>query len=109
MIPVLEYDVGGDCSQMLEEPVCGAPGDDSLAPCQDREACEQQCFGVPTLSFDGSPAIFGPVVDRRITGEEAGELWDHVAWLIRRGFFFELKRNRTTRADVGRYRVQTAA
>jgi len=76
---------------------------------QHREACEQQCFGVPTLSFDGSPAIFGPVVDRRITGEEAGELWDHVAWLIRRGFFFELKRNRTTRADVGRYRVQTAA
>ena len=37
MIPVLEYDVGGNCSQMLEEPVCGATGDDSLAPCQDRE------------------------------------------------------------------------
>ncbi|HZS14033.1 MAG TPA: DsbA family protein [Candidatus Dormibacteraeota bacterium] len=81
--------------------------DDLLA--QHREACEQQCFGVPTLSFDGSPAIFGPVVDRRLSPEEAGELWDHTAWLIRHGFFFELKRNRTTRADVGRYRIQTAA
>jgi predicted DsbA family dithiol-disulfide isomerase len=74
-----------------------------------RDACEKECFGVPTLSIDGGPSIFGPIVDRRITGEEAGELWDHVAWLIERGFFFELKRERKHRADVGRYRVQTAA
>ena len=32
MIPVLEYDVGGDGSQVLEEPVCGAAGDDGLTP-----------------------------------------------------------------------------
>jgi hypothetical protein len=64
---------------------------------------------VPTLSIDGGPSIFGPIVDRRITGEEAGELWDHVAWLIERGFFFELKRERKSRAQIGRYRVQTAA
>jgi predicted DsbA family dithiol-disulfide isomerase len=76
---------------------------------QHREACAQDCFGVPTLSIDGSPAIFGPVIDRRITGEEAGELWDHVSWLLRRGFFFELKRTRTRKADIGRYRVRTAA
>jgi predicted DsbA family dithiol-disulfide isomerase len=74
-----------------------------------REATAKGCFGVPTLSVDGEPAIFGPVIDRRVTGEEAGELWDHVSWLIRRGFFFELKRNRTRKADIGRYRVQTAA
>jgi predicted DsbA family dithiol-disulfide isomerase len=74
-----------------------------------RAACDQGCFGVPALSVDGGPATFGPVVDRRVTGEEAGELWDHVSWLLRRGFFFELKRNRTSRADVGRYRVRTAA
>jgi predicted DsbA family dithiol-disulfide isomerase len=72
-------------------------------------ACARGCFGVPALCVDGGPATFGPVVDRRITGEEAGELWDHVAWLLRRGFFFELKRERTTKADVGRYRVQSAA
>jgi predicted DsbA family dithiol-disulfide isomerase len=74
-----------------------------------REALAQGCFGVPTLSIDGAPCIFGPVVDRRITGEEAGELWDHVSWLIARGFFFELKRTRTHKADIGRYRVKTAA
>jgi predicted DsbA family dithiol-disulfide isomerase len=76
---------------------------------QHREACESECFGVPTLQIDGSPAIFGPIVDRRVTGEEAGELWDRVAWLIQRGFFFELKRNRSGRAQIGRYREQPAA
>jgi predicted DsbA family dithiol-disulfide isomerase len=74
-----------------------------------REATERECFGVPTLSIDGGPCIFGPVIDRRVTGEEAGELWDHVSWLIGRGFFFELKRTRTHKADIGRYRVKTAA
>jgi predicted DsbA family dithiol-disulfide isomerase len=73
------------------------------------EACGRACFGVPTLCIDGGPPIFGPVVDRRITGEEAGELWDHAAWLIRRGFFLELKRDRPGRAQVGRYRAQSAA
>lgn len=74
-----------------------------------RRACERACFGVPALCFDDGPATFGPVVDRRITGEEAGELWDHVAWLLRRGFFFELKRERAGKAQVGRYRMQPAA
>jgi 2-hydroxychromene-2-carboxylate isomerase len=74
-----------------------------------REACERGAFGVPAICFDEGPATFGPVVDRRVRGEEAGELWDHVAWLMRRGFFFELKRNRTTKADVGRNRARSAA
>ncbi len=81
--------------------------DDLLA--RHREACERACFGVPTLQIGDSPVMFGPVVDRRITGEEAGELWDHVSWLIQRGFFFELKRERTGRAQVGRYRERSAA
>lgn len=76
---------------------------------QHREACETGAFGVPTLCLDDQPCIFGPVVDRRVTGEEAGELWDHTEWLIRHGFFFELKRTRTRRADVGRYRMAHAA
>lgn len=76
---------------------------------QHREACEAECFGVPALQVDGGPSIFGPIVDRRVTGEEAGELWDHVSWLIRKGFFFELKRTRNHQAGIGRYRVQPAA
>ena len=72
-----------------------------------RAACERGAFGVPALCLDDAPpATFGPVVDRRVTAEEAGELWDHVAWLLRRDFFFELKRNRTGRAGVARYRLQ---
>ncbi|HXA28378.1 MAG TPA: DsbA family protein [Candidatus Angelobacter sp.] len=74
-----------------------------------RKACEVDCFGVPTLQIEDSAPIFGPVVDRRVTGEEAGELWDHTAWLIEHGFFFELKRTRTHKAQIGRYRVTTAA
>ncbi len=73
-----------------------------------REACNRGAFGVPAICFDEGPAMFGPVVDRRILGEEAGELWDHVSWLNRRGFFFELKRERTTKPDVGRYRDKAA-
>ena len=70
-----------------------------------RGACERGVFGVPAICFDEGPAIFGPVVDRRITGEEAGQLWDHTDWLLRKGWFFEMKRERSRRADVGRYRV----
>ena len=71
-----------------------------------RAACELGVFGVPALCIDGGPAMFGPVVDRRIAGEEAGELWDHVRWMLDRGWFFELKRERTSRAQVGRYAAQ---
>lgn len=67
------------------------------------------CFGVPTLEIDGSAPVFGPIVDRRIGGEEAGRLWDHTVWLIREGTFFELKRERTARAQVGRYASAAAA
>ena len=49
-------------------------------------------FGVPTLVVDGAAPMFGPVIDAVPTGEAAGELWDHVAWLIRQPHFFELKR-----------------
>jgi predicted DsbA family dithiol-disulfide isomerase len=76
---------------------------------QHREACEMGAFGVPTLCLDGAPCVFGPVVDRRVTGEEAGQLWDHTAWLLRHGYFFELKRTRTHKADIGRYRMAHAA
>ena len=65
-------------------------------------------FGVPTLSIDGSPGFFGPILDTRVTGEAAGELWDHVLFLLRHPHVFELKRERTGRAGVGRYRQAAA-
>ncbi|HEX2915303.1 MAG TPA: DsbA family protein [Chloroflexia bacterium] len=55
-------------------------------------------FGVPTLVMSKAnqelkPA-FGPVIDRVPTGEDAGQLWDRVEWLMQRPEFFELKRSR---------------
>lgn len=55
---------------------------------------EVGAFGVPTVVLATGQGIFGPVVATAPTGESAGELWDHVEWLIRQDGFFELKRER---------------
>jgi predicted DsbA family dithiol-disulfide isomerase len=73
------------------------------------EAIARGAFGVPTLELDGCAPIFGPVVETRLSGEEAGQLWDHTAWLIRHAPFFELKRERSSRAGVGRYAAAAAS
>jgi 2-hydroxychromene-2-carboxylate isomerase len=73
------------------------------------DAVERGVFGVPTLSIDGSPAYFGPIIDRRITGEEAGQLWDIVRPLMLHPHVFELKRTRTSDPDVGRTRARLLA
>jgi 2-hydroxychromene-2-carboxylate isomerase len=52
--------------------VSGALNDESIQAevvAEYHEAVERGVFGVPTLSIDGSPAYFGPIIDRRITGE----------------------------------------
>jgi 2-hydroxychromene-2-carboxylate isomerase len=59
-----------------------------------KAAAERGTFGVATLEIDGSEPVFGPVVIPVPTGEEAGELWDHVAAMSTKGYFFELKRTR---------------
>lgn len=74
-----------------------------------REAVDAGGFGVPTLRLDGGPGFFGPIVDRRITGEDAGRLWDCVAPLLRHPHLFELKRTRTSRAQTGRSARAAAA
>jgi hypothetical protein len=55
-------------------------------------------FGVPTLVLQengtSTKPAFGPVIDKVPTGEDAGELWDRVEWLMHRTEFFELKRSR---------------
>lgn len=51
-------------------------------------------FGVPTISVAGQKGFFGPVITSVPTGEDAGELWDHISWLAARSDFFEYKRSR---------------
>jgi predicted DsbA family dithiol-disulfide isomerase len=73
-----------------------------------RAVAAQGAFGVPTLVLDGHAPIFGPCLDTRIGGDDAGDLWDRVAWLVRADHFFELKRDRPA-PDVGRHRAGAAA
>lgn len=73
-----------------------------------RAAVERGVFGVATLSVDGGPAYFGPVVDRRIEGEDAGRLWDILLPILLEPHVFELKRNRTAEPDIGRVRMRHA-
>jgi 2-hydroxychromene-2-carboxylate isomerase len=52
-------------------------------------------FGVASLVIDGSEPVFGPVITAPVpTGDEAGDLWDHVAAMSTKKYFFELKRTR---------------
>jgi|SRR5579875_756512 predicted DsbA family dithiol-disulfide isomerase len=55
-----------------------------------------EAFGVPTLVLDGGrgPGIFGPVINPVPRGEEAGQLWDRLVWLMRQPGFYEIKRTR---------------
>ena len=73
-----------------------------------RAIAERGAFGVPTLVLGDAAPTFGPVVDTRITGEAAGELWDRVAWLLTTRSFYELKRERTHRPEIGRYQALAA-
>ena len=51
-------------------------------------------FGVPTIVLDSGRGLFGPVIASAPAREEAGDLWDHVRFLIDADGFFELKRER---------------
>lgn len=49
-------------------------------------------FGVATIVIEGHDPLFGPVINPVPKGEEAGEMWDHFEYFLRRPDFFELKR-----------------
>jgi hypothetical protein len=66
-------------------------------------------FGVPSIEIEGCAPFFGPVIDRRITGEAAGSLWDHVLWTAQQPYLFELKRSRTSPPQIGRRLREAAA
>ncbi len=56
-------------------------------------------FGVPTLVFDGGPALFGPVLVNPPTGPAALRLWELVTGWLEFPHLYELQRPKT-RADV---------
>jgi predicted DsbA family dithiol-disulfide isomerase len=71
------------------------PGMEERIMAEHQDGVERlKAFGVPTLSINGQRGFFGPVINSVPTGEDAGELWDHIAWLAARDDFFEYKRSR---------------
>jgi 2-hydroxychromene-2-carboxylate isomerase len=71
------------------------PGMEDRIMAEHQEGIERlKAFGVPTLSINGGRGFFGPVITSVPTGEDAGELWDHIAWLAARDDVFEYKRSR---------------
>jgi hypothetical protein len=61
--------------------------------------------GTPIISFPGPggsrTGIFGPVITRVPSGEEAVTLWDAMVTMSLMDGFWELKRTRTERPDFG--------
>jgi hypothetical protein len=71
------------------------PGMEERILAEHQEGVERlKAFGVPMLSVNGGRGFFGPVITSVPTGEDAGELWDHIAWLAARDDVFEYKRSR---------------
>jgi len=54
-----------------------------------------RAFGVPTIAIKGlDVGFYGPIIQHVPHGEEAGEMWDHMAWAFHQPNLFELKRDR---------------
>ena len=54
-----------------------------------------RAFGVPTIAIEGlDVGFYGPIIQFVPRGEEAGEMWDYMAWALRQPNLFELKRDR---------------
>jgi 2-hydroxychromene-2-carboxylate isomerase len=71
------------------------PGVEEQIMAEHQEGMERHsAFGVPTISVAGQKGFFGPVITSVPTGEDAGELWDHISWLSARDDVFEFKRSR---------------
>jgi 2-hydroxychromene-2-carboxylate isomerase len=72
-----------------------APGVEERILAEHQEGLDRHgAFGVPTIAVAGQRGFFGPVITSVPTGEDAGELWDHISWLAARDDFFEYKRSR---------------
>ncbi|MGH2817476.1 MAG: DsbA family protein [Actinomycetota bacterium] len=67
---------------------------DDVRADHDAAVTEVGAFGVPTIVLGSGRGLFGPVLATAPAREEAGELWDHVRFLIDADGFYELKRDR---------------
>ncbi len=55
-----------------------------------------RAFGVPTMALEGSDVgFYGPIIQFVPRGEDAGEMWDHLVWVLHQPNLFELKRDRS--------------
>lgn len=93
-------DVGLD-EELVQEALDDDTTVDLVLADHNRAVDEVGCFGVPTIILPSGKGMFGPVVTVAPTGEEAGEMWDHVRWLIEHDEFFEIKRERGERRPGG--------
>ena len=73
------------------------------------DARAKGAFGVPTLSVTDGIYLYGPIVDVRVTGEAAADLWSHADFMLRQPHVWELKRERTSGPQVGARRKQEAS
>jgi hypothetical protein len=64
--------------------------------------------GTPILHFQppGGTALFGPVISRLPSADEAGELWDHVIALAAFPGFAEIKRSLRERPQLASFGVE---
>lgn len=67
--------------------------------------------GTPILHFQppGGTALFGPVISRLPSADEAGELWDHVIALAAFPGFAEIKRSLRERPQLASFGVDPAS
>jgi 2-hydroxychromene-2-carboxylate isomerase len=76
---------------LLDRALADASIQDELAQEQEQIASKGG-FGVATIEIEGFDPMFGPVINPVPQGEDAGEMWDHFEYFIRKPEFFEMKR-----------------
>jgi hypothetical protein len=76
--------------------------DEIRAETEEALALTGRDVGTPILHFQppGGTALFGPVISRLPSADEAGELWDHVIALAAFPGFAEIKRSLRERPQL---------
>ena len=94
-------------TEALLDKAIGDPGTWAVIESEHAALVERtRSFGVPTIVLDDGdgPSIFGPVISKVPTDDDAVQLWRSVAWLTRYENFSELKRDRTITPDLASMR-----
>jgi 2-hydroxychromene-2-carboxylate isomerase len=82
--------------------------DEIRAETEEALALTGRDVGTPILHFQppGGTALFGPVISRLPSADEAGELWDHVVALAAFPGFAEIKRSLRERPQLASFGVE---